>query len=90
MLHWIRANIAAFGGNPANVTLFGTSAGASSQGYLLVSPLARGLFHRAIAQSLGATVAGPKRRLFRDAYYGLRAAEAEGDAIAQDIATSGR
>ena len=62
-LHWVRANIAAFGGNPENVTLFGSSAGASSQGFLMVSPLARGLFHRAIAQSLGATVAGPKPRL---------------------------
>ena len=62
-LRWIRANIAAFGGNPENVTLFGSSAGASSQGFLMVSPLARGLFHRAIAQSLGSTLAGPKPRL---------------------------
>ena len=61
-LRWVRANIAAFGGNPENVTLFGSSAGASSQGFLLVSPLARGLFQRAIAQSLGSTVAGPKPR----------------------------
>ena len=52
-LRWVRANIAAFGGNPENVTLFGSSAGASSQIFLMVSPLARGLFHRAIAQSLG-------------------------------------
>ena len=52
-LRWVRANIAAFGGNPENVTLFGSSAGASSQVFLMVSPLARGLFHRAIAQSLG-------------------------------------
>jgi len=52
----------------------------------MVSPLARGLFHRAIAQSLGATVAGPKRRL-RDPYYGFPAAETEGESIARDIAT---
>ena len=86
VLQWIRANIAEFGGNPANVTLFGSSAGASSQGFLMVSPLARGLFHRAIAQSLGSSVAGPKRRL-RERYYGFPAAEAEGESIAKDIAT---
>jgi para-nitrobenzyl esterase len=86
VLSWVRANIAAFGGNPANVTLFGQSAGASSIGYLMVSPLARGLFHRAIAQSLGSTVAGPKRRL-REPYYGLPAAESEGESIAPNIAT---
>ena len=86
VLQWIRANIAAFGGDPANVTLFGTSAGASSQGFLMVSPLARGLFHRAIAQSLGSSVAGPKRRL-REPYYGFPAAESEGESMAKDIAT---
>jgi para-nitrobenzyl esterase len=85
-LHWVRANIAAFGGNPENVTLFGSSAGASSQGFLMVSPLARGLFHRAIAQSLGSTMAGPKPRL-RAPYYGFAAAEAHGLSIAPDIAT---
>jgi para-nitrobenzyl esterase len=76
----------ATGGNPENVTLFGSSAGASSQGFLMVSPLARGLFHRAIAQSLGSTAAGPKPRL-RAPYYGFAAAEAHGLAIASDIAT---
>ena len=86
VLQWIRANIAAFGGDPANVTLFGTSAGASSQGFLMVSPLARGLFHRAIAQSLGSSVAGPKRKL-REPYYGFPAAESEGESMAKDIAT---
>ncbi len=85
-LHWVRANIEAFGGNPENVTLFGVSAGASSQGFLMVSPLARGLFHRAIAQSLGATVAGPKPRL-RVPYAGFPAAEAHGASMAQDITT---
>jgi para-nitrobenzyl esterase len=85
-LRWVRANIAAFGGNPENVTLFGSSAGASSQGFLMVSPLARGLFHRAVAQSLGSTAAGPKPRL-RVPYYGFAAAEAHGLSIARDIAT---
>jgi para-nitrobenzyl esterase len=84
-LHWVRANIAAFGGNPESVTLFGTSAGASSQAFLMVSPLARGLFHRAIAQSLGSTAAGPKPRL-RAPSYGFAAAEAHGLSRAPDIA----
>ena len=86
-LRWVRANIAAFGGNPENVTLFGSSAGASSQAYLMVSPLARGLFHRAIAQSLGSTAAGAKPRL-RVPSYGFVAAEAHGLSIAPDIATA--
>jgi para-nitrobenzyl esterase len=50
-LQWVRANIAGFGGDPANVTVFGESAGAISILDLLVSPLAEGLFDRAIAQS---------------------------------------
>ena len=50
-LEWVKANIAGFGGDPGNVTPFGESAGAFSVGALLVSPLAKGLFHRAIAES---------------------------------------
>ena len=50
-LEWVRDNIAAFGGNPENVTLFGESAGARSVLSLLASPLAKGLFHKAIVQS---------------------------------------
>jgi para-nitrobenzyl esterase len=54
-LEWVHRNIAAFGGDPANVTIFGQSAGAASVGYLLASPLAEGLFQRAIGESgLGA------------------------------------
>lgn len=50
-LAWVRDNIAAFGGDPANVTIFGESAGAMSVGTLLSMPRADGLFRRAIAQS---------------------------------------
>ena len=50
-LRWIEANIAAFGGDPDNVTIAGESAGALSVLYLMASPGARGLFDRAIAQS---------------------------------------
>jgi para-nitrobenzyl esterase len=50
-LQWVRENIAAFGGDPANVTLFGESAGAGSVGMQLVMPSSAGLFERAIMQS---------------------------------------
>ncbi|WEK43753.1 MAG: carboxylesterase family protein [Candidatus Sphingomonas colombiensis] len=50
-LGWVRHNIEAFGGDPGNVTIMGESAGGLSVMYLLESPLARGLFHKAIAQS---------------------------------------
>lgn len=50
-LKWIKQNIEAFGGDPNNITLFGHSAGAEDVGLLLSSPLARGLFNKAIEQS---------------------------------------
>jgi para-nitrobenzyl esterase len=50
-LRWVRDNIAGFGGDPGNVTIFGESAGGMSVGTLLGTPDAAGLYHRAIAQS---------------------------------------
>lgn len=50
-LAWVQRNIAAFGGDPTNVTVFGESAGGNAVTTLLATPAARGLFHRAIAQS---------------------------------------
>lgn len=50
-LEWVRDNIAAFGGDPGNVTIFGESAGGEAVLNLMTSPRARGLFHKAIAQS---------------------------------------
>jgi para-nitrobenzyl esterase len=52
-LEWTRDNIAAFGGDPGNVTVFGESAGGGNTLAMMASPLARGLFHRAIVQSGG-------------------------------------
>lgn len=57
-LQWIKTNIAAFGGDPARVTISGQSAGASSVCTLMASPIAKDLFHRAIGQSGGAFFAG--------------------------------
>lgn len=50
-LKWVQDNIRAFGGNPYNVTIFGVSAGGQAVNLLMVNPDARGLFHKAIAQS---------------------------------------
>jgi para-nitrobenzyl esterase len=50
-LRWVRQNIAAFGGDPRNVTIFGQSGGGKKVGTLMAMPAARGLFHRAIVQS---------------------------------------
>jgi para-nitrobenzyl esterase len=54
-LEWVRDNIAAFGGDPGNVTIFGESGGGGKVSALLVMPAAKGLFHRAVIQS-GAAV----------------------------------
>ncbi len=50
-LRWVQANIARFGGDPGNVTIFGESAGAHAIGILMASPPAKGLFHKAIGES---------------------------------------
>jgi para-nitrobenzyl esterase len=58
-MQWVRTNIAAFGGDPNNVTIAGTSAGGDSTGLHLVMPGSAGLFHRAIIQSGTPTVRWP-------------------------------
>jgi len=50
-LEWVQSNIASFGGDPNNVTIFGVSAGGMAVNMLMTSPLSEGLFHKAIAQS---------------------------------------
>lgn len=52
-LKWVRANIAAFGGDPDNITVFGESAGGGAVDDLMISPSARDLFHKAIVESGG-------------------------------------
>ena len=64
-LSWIQENIANFGGDPGAVTIFGESAGSFSVSALLVSPLATGLFHRAICES-GTLLAPSWRTLVPD------------------------
>ncbi len=59
-LEWVRDNIASFGGDPRNVTIFGQSGGAGKVSTLLAMPAAKGLFHRAIVQS-GANIKGVTR-----------------------------
>ncbi|NKS62666.1 carboxylesterase family protein [Rhodococcus hoagii] len=61
-LQWIQRNIAAFGGDPDNVTLFGESAGGTSVTTLLATPAARGLFARAISQSSAPVLVGDATR----------------------------
>jgi para-nitrobenzyl esterase len=80
-LRWIRRNIAQFGGDPDNVTIMGESAGGLSVAYLLASPLARGLFQKAIGESLG-IYSEPE---LKKADHGLPAAEEIGTRLANDL-----
>lgn len=76
-LQWVKENIAAFGGDPALVTIAGQSAGASDAHTLVASPLAKGLFARAIEQS-GSNIAATLRTLPDQEKDGVRFAEAKG------------
>lgn len=61
-LRWVQRNVAAFGGDPKNVTIFGESVGATSVDILMAAPAARGLFHKAILESNSAVRAGHDMR----------------------------
>lgn len=78
-LRWVAANIAAFGGDPSNVTIFGESAGGESVNVLLTTPLAHGLFHKAIAMSGGGRdTLLPSPTLKKGEEIGLHFARAQG------------
>lgn len=82
-LKWVRDNIAPFGGDPNNVTIFGMSAGGVSVNYHMASPASRGLFHRAISQSSGIRISSP-RMLAKD-LAGVPSLETEGATIAERL-----
>lgn len=81
-LRWVRDNIGAFGGDPANVTIFGESAGGVSVCAVLASPLATGLFARAIIQSGVCTVTVPRLPISNGS---REPAVAKGDRIKQRL-----
>jgi len=80
-LRWVRRNIGAFGGDAANVTVAGESAGALSILYLMASPEAHGLFGKAIAQS-GYMISMPELRAAR---HGTPSAEGSGELLGQAL-----
>ncbi len=90
-LRWVQKNVAAFGGDPGNVTLFGESAGGISVNTLMVAPSARGLFQKAIVESGGGRAGGltPMRRLHEPGPDGSPSAEATGVAFAKLVGVSG-
>jgi para-nitrobenzyl esterase len=75
-LRWVKNNIAQFGGDPNNVTIFGESGGSRSVNWLMASPLAKGLFHRAVGQSH--TVFGRMLTLAEAEAQGARFAQSAG------------
>ena len=85
-LQWVQRNIAALGGDPGNVTIFGESAGGGSVNHLMVSPAARGLFHKAIAQS---GIARTNLAQLGRANGGLPSAEEQGRAFASKLGVAG-
>lgn len=91
-LQWVKRNIAAFGGDPDNVTIFGFSAGGVSVHSMLASPMARGLFHKAIAESGGSRdsvlTARPMRADGADPNYPV-SAETIGTTFAKSMGIAG-
>ncbi|MBN1132373.1 MAG: carboxylesterase family protein [Bacteroidales bacterium] len=87
-LRWIQENIAAFGGDPGKITIFGESAGGIAVSMLCASPLAAGLFHGAISQS-GGSFGPPRPRTYPgENMKTLEQAEADGIAYMQQLGVS--
>ena len=84
LLQWVKKNIAAFGGDPARVTIGGQSAGAGSVGFLAMSPLAKGLFQRAIEESHARYSHDTELRYLSVSWKPLKAAEAAGLAFQKE------
>lgn len=80
-LHWVHDNISAFGGDPGNVTIFGQSSGGVAVTALMASPMTRGLYHRAIAQSGTMANLEVDRHISLD-YPGSPSLEKDGQAMA--------
>lgn len=85
-LRWVKRNIAAFGGDPGNVTIVGESAGGMSVHALVTSPLARGLFHKAVVMSGGDGGGMGQANLASTEAIGVRFAEKQGIAATDDAA----
>ncbi|MBN1381914.1 MAG: carboxylesterase family protein [Deltaproteobacteria bacterium] len=84
-LKWVQKNIKAFGGDPRRVTIFGESAGGLNVNCLMASPLAKGLFHRAIAQSGTAFI---RNRHLHEDWYGQESAEKQGVRLVKEMGFS--
>ncbi|WP_116092104.1 carboxylesterase/lipase family protein [Sphingomonas crusticola] len=86
-LRWVQENIAGFGGDPGNVTIFGESAGAQDVGLQMLAPQARGLFHKAIEESGTAGFGIPPRTLRQNEQLGEMLVTAAGAPAGADAAT---
>ncbi|MFT8639366.1 carboxylesterase/lipase family protein [Bifidobacterium sp.] len=87
-LRWVHENIAAFGGDPSNVTIAGQSAGAGTCDFLAMSPLAKGLFRRVIAQSHARYSRDTELRYLSTSYRNIIEAEDAGERFVRRLCTT--
>jgi para-nitrobenzyl esterase len=84
-LRWAKENIAKFGGHPSNVTIFGESSGGTSVCMLVASPMAKGLFQRAISESGAKLVSPPRMDAMPEFVVDLKQAEEQGKAYLEKL-----